>query len=520
MIKNLRLHIWVSILIFSFFFCCFLPNIVKLPKSLSFISSKINFGLDISGGTHLFLKVNSEDYLQNKIKRNTNDIIKSIREAGVIYSGFSIVSGGLKINITEQNNIQNNAQKLKDLVYKIDPRLRVEKNQDGSYLINYGENEINDIKADLVERSIEIIRKRIDFNGTKEVDIYKQGVDGIVLEVPGVNDPEKIKSLINTSAKLTFHLLHPVSPILNSSSDIESFAKDGYVVMPPYNKNDNEIFVVNSNVEVDGSGLSDAKATIVDEGPVVFFKFDTKSAHDFAMVTANNIGKPLAIVLDGKVVSIPMIKSQILGGSGVISGDFDIQKVKEIALLLRSGALPATLNVVEEGSVGPSLGSKFLKSGIYSFLASFLFVCVFLIARYKRLSIVAIISIFYNSVVVLGLFSLFGITLTIAGIAGLTLTIGMAVDANVLIFEKIIENKKFSQTSLSEAFSSAFSAILDSNITTLIAAFVIFALTFGSIKGFAVALSIGVLCSLYSCVSIARIATQILFNKGFFAKNS
>ena len=449
-----------------------------------------------------------------------------------MYYGCNIQKDGFYITIKSEDESE-----LISIIKKIDSNLITKKINQDTFIISYNELAIKEIKAELLERSMEIIRKRIDFSGTKEVDIYRQGLDSIVLEVPGVNEPEKIKSLINTSAKLTFHLLHPINPILQSANDIDTIVKDGYILMQPYNPNDNSVFVVNNNIEIDGANLVDAKANITAEGPVVFFKFDSRGSRDFSLVTGNNIGKPLAIVLDGKVISSPIIKSQISGGDGVISGNFTIDEVKNMSLLLRSGALPATLDIVEEGVVGPTLGYKFLNSGIKAFFCSFILVSLFMLYKYKTLGIIAIVSIFYNSVMILGIFSLLGITLTISGIAGITLTIGMAVDANVLIFEKIIENLKLKfnkgydkQTDLynknksivintiQDAFSTAFNAIFDSNITTIIAAFMIFILTFGSIKGFAVALSIGVLCSLYSCVFITKILVFVFIKNFKIAK--
>jgi len=513
MLKVSKISIGFAVFLFGFCLYAFLPNVVKTPHFLPQIGNKINFGLDINGGTHLLLKANTEQYITDKLRKNSSDIIKKIRSEGYMYYGFGVSSEGLNIKINEAD-----FGRIEKIIKKVDSRLETKKNAN-SILVFYSKEQTDEVKRELLDRSIEIIRKRIDFSGTKEVSIYRQGADSIVLEVPGENNPEKIKSLINTAAKLTFHKLHPVKPILQNVNDIASLSAQGYSVMPSQSEGDGYFYVVSNEIEVEGEHLIDAKANITDEGPVVFFKFDAKGTSDFALVTANNIGKPLAIVLDGKVLSAPNIRSQISGGSGVISGSFTIEQVKNFALLLRSGALPATLDIIEEGIVGPTLGAKFLNSGIKAFFASFLFISAFMFLRYKKLGFVAFISLIYNTVLVLGFFSLIGVTLTIAGIAGLTLTLGMAVDANVLIFERILEDKKNAKKgdnllkTISHAFETAFTAIADSNITTLISAFVIFVLTFGSIKGFAVALSVGVLCSFYSCVSISKMCVYLFAKK-------
>jgi preprotein translocase subunit SecD len=514
MLKASKFSIISIILLFVFCLYLALGNFINYSKKMPFSNSKVNLGLDISGGTHLLLRVNTGDYLNEKFQRFTKDIIKQIRTDNVNYLGFSIKNGMLYIRVADEE-----VENLTKSINKIYPELVVSKDAEMSVSVGYGENQIEALKKDLIERSVEIIRKRVDATGTKDINLYRQGTESLVLEVPGIKDPEAIKNLLNTKAKLSFHFLSDISPILTNPDDLVKVDQNQYEVMKAYNSIDQNIYIVKQESEIDGSSLLDASANITDEGSVISFRFDTVAAQKFSSITAANIGKPFAIVIDNKVISTPVIKTQINGGSGVISGAFSLEEAKNIALLLRSGALPTTIDIVEEGVVGPTFGQKFLKAGMISFLASIIFVSIFMTLRYGVLGVASIVSILYNSVLVVGLFSLFGLTLTIAGIAGVTLTVGMAVDANVLIFERIKEEMSLSKSSifktLNDSFKLAFAAIVDSNITTIIAGVVIFTLAFGSIKGFAIALIVGVLASMVSCVFVTRIICYYFTTKAW-----
>ena len=349
---------------------------------------------------------------------------------------------------------------------------------------------------------------RVDSTGTKEPNIQRQGVKDILLQVPGEDNPSELKRILGKTAKLTFHLV-------DEGANLER-ARNGNV--PPGSKvvksedPGSDIMVIKNKVIVSGDQLNNAQAQFQEAQPVVHFSFNHLGAKKFAEATSNNRGKRLAVVLDGAVLSAPVINSPILGGDGIISGSFTVESATELALVLRAGALPAQLKIIEERSIGPNLGADSIESGKLAALVGFLFVVVFMLLSYGILGIFANITLVIALLYILALLSMLQATLTLPGIAGIILTIGMAVDANVLIYERIREELDKGCSNLyavKVGFDSAFATITDSNVTTLIAAFLLYSFGVGAIKGFAVTLTIGILASMYTALVITKLMIDL-----------
>ena len=360
------------------------------------------------------------------------------------------------------------------------------------------------IKGASQEQAIEIVRRRVDEVGTNEPNILKRGSDRILVELPGLNNPDRIKSLLGKTANLTFKF------VTNNSE--ESFGTE------KLSFEDGTEVIVSKRIVLSGENLIDANPRMDNQSnqTVVSFNLDRVGTKKFAKATSNNVGKKLAIILDNKIISAPTIQEPIVGGSGQITGDFTFQSATDMALLLRSGALPAPLNIIEERTVGPDLGQDSINSGILSLIIGFSLVILFMLIKYKIFGLIANVTLIFNLFLLIGILTLFEATLTLPGIAGIILTVGMAVDANVLIYERIKEEKKGEENQLL-AFDSGYTksrtTILDANITTLIAAAILFILGSGPVKGFSVTLGVGILTTLFSVYFIARLITSIYVSK-------
>ena len=355
------------------------------------------------------------------------------------------------------------------------------------------------INNSALKQSIEIVRRRIDDVGTKEPTILQRGEKRILVELPGLKDPERIKNLLGKTAQLNFRLV----------SDNDEFGIDKLV------SENGEDLNVSKRIVMSGDNLIDAQPNFSTQSnePTVSFTLDRLGAQKFGRTTTDNVGKRLAIVLDGKIISAPSINEPITGGSGIISGNFSFQEATDLSLLLRSGALPTPLNVVEERTVGPDLGEDSIKSGLISLIVGFCFVVMFMLYKYKIFGLIANIALIANLIMLIGVLTILEATLTLPGIAGIILTVGMAVDANVLIFERIKEELK-TEKSVIHAFHIGYSkariTVLDANITTLIAAVILFAFGSGPVKGFAITLGIGIITTLFSAYFLARHLTSII----------
>jgi len=367
------------------------------------------------------------------------------------------------------------------------------------------------VRNNAVAQSIEIIRNRIDELGTTEPNIQRQGEDRVLVQVPGEGDSQRVKDLIGRTARMAFHLLHetwtPGQPVPERAPR-RSFIAPSYEKIPGSNDQPVRQYLVSSRENVSGEHLVDAQPTLYENRPVVSFRFDAAGARDFAETTRENTGRFLAILLDDEVISAPVIDEPILAGSGIIRGQFSIREVNDLALLLRAGALPAELTFLEERTVGPSLGADSIEAGKVAAVIGMVLVVGFMIISYGMFGAMAVVALGFNLALILAVLSGIQATLTLPGIAGIVLTVGMAVDANVLIFERIreeIANNRSPISAVDAGYSRAMTTIIDSNLTTGIAALLLFALGSGPIKGFAVTLGFGILASMFTAIMVTRL---------------
>ena len=367
--------------------------------------------------------------------------------------------------------------------------------------LNYSRYGLVLLKNASLDQAIEIVRRRVDEVGTNEPNILKRGNDRILVELPGLDDPNRIKSLLGKTANLTFQFI--------SQNSEESFGTEKLSF-----EDDDREAIVSKRIILSGDNLVDAKPTMNSQTneTVVSFSLDRVGAKKFGKATSTGVGKQLAIILDGKIISAPTVREPIVGGSGQISGNFTFQSATDLALLLRSGALPAPLNIIEERTVGPDLGQDSIDAGILSLIIGFLLVIIFMIYKYRAFGLIANLALITNLFLLIGILTLFEATLTLPGIAGIILTVGMAVDANVLIFERIKEETKSEKNPIiafDAGYTKSRTTILDANITTLIAAFILFFMGSGPVKGFSVTLGVGILTTLFSVYFIARLLTSL-----------
>ena len=484
-----------------------LPSLLYKENSNNwFFDNKINLGLDLQGGSYLLLEVQTEVLMQEEL----NNISDSIQ----------FIARGLQTNIiniiSEEDEIQlrfSNNDKLEEIREKFKNNYRNVNVTIKNNTMKIAINEIfkKNIKESAIKQSLEIVRKRIDESGTKEPLIQRSGKKRILLQLPGIKDPERIKELLGTTAKLTFHMVDDEDTI-SLKANRAPFGK--IIVADFYNP---EIkYLVEKKSRVGGENLVDAKASFdPQEGHAVSFRFDTTGAQKFGKATSENVGKRFAVILDGVVITAPVINTAITGGSGIITGNFSSQEAADLSVLLRAGALPAPLSIIEERSVGPGLGADSIASGKIAAIIGMICVCIFMILIYGVFGLLANLSLIANLFIIVSLLGTIGATLTLPGIAGIVLTIGMAVDANVLVFERIKEeiNKKTNALeAVKNGFNKALSTILDANITTLIAALLLFVFGSGPIKGFAITLSLGVLASMFTAIMFTNFLIYLWFS--------
>ena len=484
-----------------------LPTLLYKENSNNwFFDNKINLGLDLQGGSYLLLEVQTEVLMQEEL----NNISDSIQ----------FIARGLQTNIiniiSEEDEIQlrfSNNDKLEEIREKFKKNYRNVNVTIKNNTMKIAINEIfkKNIKESAIKQSLEIVRKRIDESGTKEPLIQRSGKKRILLQLPGIKDPERIKELLGTTAKLTFHMVDDEDTI-SLKANRAPFGK--IIVADFYNP---EIkYLVEKKSRVGGENLVDAKASFdPQEGHAVSFRFDTTGAQKFGKATSENVGKRFAVILDGVVITAPVINTAITGGSGIITGNFSSQEAADLSVLLRAGALPAPLSIIEERSVGPGLGADSIASGKIAAIIGMICVCIFMILIYGVFGLLANLSLIANLFIIVSLLGTIGATLTLPGIAGIVLTIGMAVDANVLVFERIKEEANKTTSALEavkNGFDKALSTILDANITTLIAALLLFVFGSGPIKGFSITLSLGVLASMFTAIMFTNFLIYLWFN--------
>ena len=466
---------------------------------------KVNLGLDLRGGSHLLLDVDFEGYLDGVGQSIAEALKKYLRQEKLGYKNLVSNKANVKFDIRSTDDFKE----IKKIVRKIDENLDIGI-VNNTVTISYDEYQLNQLQDKVIDQSIEIVRMRVDSNGTKEPVIHRQGVKNILLQVPGEEDPAKLKNLLGKTAKLTFHLVDETANIKKVDN---GYIPNGSMIVKSEKGDVEKIIVVKKKIIVSGDELNSAFVSFnKDSMPAVSFSFNHIGAKKFAEITSKNRGKRLAIILDGKILSDPVINEPILGGDGIISGNFTIDSASELALLLRAGALPTQLKVVEERTIGPNLGTDSIESGKVAALTGFLLVVVFMTLSYGILGIFANITLIIDLFFILALLSMLQATLTLPGIAGIILTIGMAVDANVLIYERIREELAKGCSNLYSVkigFESAFATIMDSNITTLIAAFLLYTFGVGATKGFAVTLTIGIICSMYGALIITKLMIDL-----------
>ena len=469
------------------------------------INKKINLGLDLQGGSYLLLEINSDSLVEEKIQSKVIPIKKLLKDNDLNYKNFRIGNNNLTFNIDDVDKF--------DLLFfsKKDNLVNPYLDNYRAYELSYKLIDNNDIKITFskfglltinnsaLKQSIEIVRRRIDDVGTKEPTILQRGEKRILVELPGLKDPERIKALLGKTAQLNFRLV----------SDNNEFGTEELI------SENGEKLNVSKRIIMSGENLIDAQPNIQNQNnePTVSFTLDRLGAQKFGRATTDNVGKRLAIVLDSEIVSAPNINEPITSGNGMISGNFSFQEATDLALLLRSGALPTPLIVVEERTVGPDLGEDSIKSGVISLIVGFILVILFMLYKYKLFGLIANTALIANLLMLTGVLTILEATLTLPGIAGIILTVGMAVDANVLIFERIREELK-TEKSIIHAFDSGYArakiTVLDANITTLIAAIILFAFGSGPVKGFAITLGIGIITTLFTAYFLARHLTSLV----------
>ncbi len=476
-----------------------IPSIIYDENSENwFLKNKINLGLDLQGGSYLLLEIQLDVLYKEEIDNFVDSMRLITRDQNAKINTIDISDNEVIITLNNNekiNEIKDNfLQKYRAATLKID---------NNKIFIKLNDEYKKNMQDAAIKQSLEIVRKRIDESGTNEPLIQRSGKKRILLQLPGIKDPERIKELLGKTAKLTFHLVDEEnSSALNAN-------------LPPFGKtivsdiNDSSIkYLINKKVEIGGENLNNANATRDENGaPAVSFSFNVEGGQKFSVLTRDNIGKRLAVLLDGVVITAPNIRSQIDGGNGIITGNFKMEEAVDLATLLRAGALPAPLEIVEERSVGASLGADSIAAGQIAALIGMVLVCIFMILIYGMFGALANVSLIINLFIIISLLGTIGATLTLPGIAGIVLTIGMAVDANVLIFERIKE-ESLKQTKVfiivKNGFDRAMSTILDANITTLIAAVLLFAFGSGPIRGFSITLSLGVIASMFTALMLTN----------------
>jgi len=482
-----------------------LSNFIKTENN--WFDKKINLGLDLQGGSYLLLEVDSSPIILQKIQKKFSDLKKFFREQNIKFKNIKIENNKIYFEIdknskdkfvsafTEKNDnsINNYYNKYKAFEFHHE----IKGNQ---VLISYSKFGIIEIKNSSIDQALEIVRRRVDEVGTNEPNILKRGNERILVELPGLEDPSRIKNLLGKTANLTFRFI--------SDSDTGDFGSEKMF----FEDNVEEAFV-NKRIILSGDNLIDAQPRMDNQNnqTVVTFSLDRLGTKKFARATIEGVGKRLAIILDNKIISAPVIREPITGGNGQISGNFNFQSATDLALLLRSGALPAPLSIIEERTVGPDLGKDSIDAGTIALIIGFVLVILFMFFKYRIFGLIADFALVVNLFLLIGVLTIFEATLTLPGIAGIILTVGMAVDANVLIFERIKEEIKIEKNNViafDGGYKKAQTAVLDANITTLIAATILFFLGSGPVKGFAVTLGIGIISTLFSVYYFARHLTS------------
>ncbi|HZE52481.1 MAG TPA: protein translocase subunit SecD [Bradyrhizobium sp.] len=494
---------------------CAVPNFFPEAKVKTWplwAQRHLVLGLDLQGGSYLLLEVDSNYIKKGKLDQIRDDVRRALRDAKIVYTGLNVRNDAVEVRISREADLPATLTKLRELSQPLggllgssgQRSLEVTDAGGGLIRLTVPQAAITDRIRQTIEQSIQIVEKRVNELGTVEPLIQRQGTDRILVQVPGLQDPTRLKELLGRTAKMEFRMVDEAVP--------PDAATQGRI--PPDDELVPEVsgqkLVLRKLVLVSGGDLSDAQTSFDQRTsePVVSFKFNSAGARKFAQATTEGVGQRFAIVLDNQVISAPVIREPIIGGQGQISGSFTVQSANDLAILLRAGALPAPLTVIEERTVGPGLGQDSIEKGELAAYVGSIMVIVFMLVTYRLFGLFANIAVAINVAMIFGVLSLLNATLTLPGIAGIVLTVGIAVDSNVLIYERIREEIRGGRNAISAidaGFKRALSTILDSNITTFIAAAVLFYIGTGPVRGFAVTLGIGILTTVFTAFTLTRL---------------
>jgi len=463
-------------------------------------------GLDLQGGSHVLLEVDIPDLVRTQATQLRDDVRRVFREARVApQGGIQLLPRGVQVRVADPADQDKVVPRLRELSQPIsnpilgqtgNRDIEVSQSPDGLVQLTVTDAGINERVRRAVEQAIEVLRRRVDALGTTEPNIQRQGGDRILVQVPGLQDPQRLKEILGKTAKLEFRLV--------------SDQAAGDVDLLPSRDVGGQRIPVERRIIVEGGDLIDAQPAFDQRTnePIVNFRFNIRGAQRFGQATTENVGRPLAIVLDNEVISAPRIQTAITGGAGQISGRFTVQQANDLAVLLRAGALPAKLTIIEERTVGPGLGEDSIAAGKLALGIGSVLVAAFMIGTYGFMGLVAVVAVVINVGLIFGVLSALGATLTLPGIAGILLTIGMAVDSNVLIYERVREEARLGRSaalSLDQGFGRALGTILDANFTTLLAGAILFFLGTGPVRGFAVTLSVGIITTVFTAYTVTRL---------------
>ncbi len=473
----------------------------------------MTLGLDLQGGSNVVMEVDMKDLRDQLMQQLSSDIRASLREAKIGYKGITRSDNGVSVRLSATADVERAKTELQKLQQPLGSGLLSSglavnlydlAAQDELMSFSFSEQGLDAKVAIAIRQSLKIVENRINGTGVSEPVIQQQGKDRIAIQLPGIQNPDQVKDVIGRTAKLTFQLLCQEQPTgANQNPPQECMA------LPVKDQPEQMLWVqTSSRATVDGADLTDAQPSFDQNNQsVVSFRFNQKGSLRFGKLTAENVGKPFAIILDNEIVSYPNINEPILGGSGQISGNFTTEEASNLAVVLRSGALPAKLTIVEERTVGPSLGSDSIRAGFHASVIGLVLVMVFMVVAYGIFGFFANIALLINLMLLIAVMSFVGFTLTLPGIAGIVLTMGMAVDSNVIIFERMREEWRNGRTALNSietGFKAAFATIIDSNLTALIAAVVLFGVGSGPVRGFAITHAIGILTTMYTAYTVTR----------------
>jgi SecD/SecF fusion protein len=472
----------------------------------------IVLGLDLQGGSYVMLEVDKASVLHTQVMNLRDDVRRILREEKVaITGGIGAQTRGVQLRVPEAADRAKILPKFRNLGSGFtnrlggSPPIDVEESGDGLVRVTITDAGIREKVRHAVDQSIEVIRRRVDALGTREPSIQREGDDRIIVQVPGLQDPEQLKTILGETAKLEFRLVAEPGQNPADVEELDQVEGGGKIA-------------IEKQVMVQGEDLTDAQPGFDQQRsgePVVNFRFNIRGAQKFGEVTSKNVGRLFAIVLDNKVISAPRILTPITGGSGQISGHFTVEQANNLSILLRAGALPAKLNIVEERTVGPGLGQDSIDSGKRAAYVGAALVVVYMLVTYGVFGVFANLALFVHIAFIFAGLVLLGSTLTLPGIAGIVLTIGMAVDSNVLIYERIREEQHAGRSilaSLDAGFNRAFATIVDSNVTMFVAAAILYFLGSGPVRGFAVSLALGILTTIVTAVTMTRMMIAIWYH--------